>query len=98
MSGGGPVLGITPSTEYRQYVSHLDEGDTLLIYSDGITEEINSAGVEFGVGGLARVASGRRTDSAATIVSEVNQALLAWTGGAPPADDMTLIVARRVAV
>ncbi len=98
LSGGGPVLGITPSTEYRQYVSHLDEGDTLLIYSDGITEEINSAGVEFGVGGLARVASGRRTDSAATIVSEVNQALLAWTGGAPPADDMTLIVARRVAV
>jgi phosphoserine phosphatase RsbU/P len=96
LSGSGPVLGITPSTEYREHRSHLDEGDTLLIYSDGITEAINSAGVEFGVGGLARVASGRRTDSAATIVSEVNQALLAWTGGAPPADDITLIVARRV--
>jgi phosphoserine phosphatase RsbU/P len=96
LSGSGPVLGITPSTEYREHRSHLDEGDTLLIYSDGITEAINSAGVEFGVGGLARVASGRRTDSAATIVREVNQALLAWTGGAPPADDVTLIVARRV--
>jgi phosphoserine phosphatase RsbU/P len=98
LSGSGPVLGITSSTEYREYLSHLDEGDTLLIYSDGITEAINSAGVEFGVGGLARVASGRRTDSAAIIVSEVNQALLAWTGGAPPADDITLIVARRVAI
>ena len=96
LSGSGPVLGITPSTEYREYLSHLDEGDTLLIYSDGITEAINPAGAEFGVGGLARVASARRTDAAATIVSEVNQALLAWTGGAPPADDITIIVARRV--
>ncbi len=96
LKGGGPVLGILPSSEYREYRAQLAEGDVLVIYSDGVTEAVNSAGQEFAVDGMAQAVIRNRTASADAIVGEVNRALAAWTGGAPPADDITLIVARRV--
>jgi serine phosphatase RsbU (regulator of sigma subunit) len=38
-----------------------------------------------------------RAESAGTIISRINKELLNYTKGAPPADDVTLIVARRIA-
>jgi len=96
LKGGGAVLGILPSGEYREYRAQLAKGDVLVIYSDGITEAVNSAGEEFATGGLAKAVIGNRTASAGAIADEVNRALAAWTGGAPASDDITLIVARRV--
>ena len=37
LEGGGPVIGILPSIEYREYKQSLEVGDTLVIYSDGVT-------------------------------------------------------------
>ena len=39
-----------------------------------------------------------RTIPAAAIISQINKAVLEFTAGAPQADDITLIAARRVAV
>src|SRR4029077_18659424 len=46
LKGGGPVLGIMPTIEYKEYRARMDEGDALVIYSDGVTEAINPAGAE----------------------------------------------------
>ncbi len=54
LKGGGPVLGILPSIDYQEYHAKLDEGDVLVIYSDGVTEANNPAGDEFEIPGSGR--------------------------------------------
>jgi sigma-B regulation protein RsbU (phosphoserine phosphatase) len=97
LSGGGPVLGILPSIEYQEYQARLAEGDALVIYSDGVTEANNPAGDEFEIEGLAAAVIPDRNKYASTIITGINKALATYTAGAPPADDITLIVARRIA-
>src|SRR5580700_6860017 len=97
LKGGGPVLGILPFIDYQEYHEQLAEGDALVIYSDGVTEANNPAGDEFEIEGLAEAVIPHRGQSAATIIGRINKAVATYTAGAPPADDITLIVARRVA-
>ncbi|MDQ2900449.1 MAG: SpoIIE family protein phosphatase [Acidobacteriota bacterium] len=95
LDGGGPVLGILPSAKYGQYCCRIEKGDLLAIYSDGVTEAATPNDEEFEIEELAAVLAKRRNETARTIVASVNEALTEWTKGAPPADDITLIVARR---
>jgi sigma-B regulation protein RsbU (phosphoserine phosphatase) len=97
LKGGGPVLGILPFIEYEEYHARLTEGDSLVIYSDGVTEANNPAGEEFEIEGLAAAVIPDRSQSAATIIGSINKAVAVYTAGAPPSDDITLIVARRTA-
>ncbi|MDQ6706632.1 MAG: SpoIIE family protein phosphatase [Acidobacteriota bacterium] len=95
LDGGGPVLGILPSVKYEQYSCRLEKGDLLTVYSDGVTEAATPEDEEFEIEQLAAVLAARRNETARTIVASVNEAVTDWTKGAPPADDITLIVARR---
>src|SRR5580698_2150863 len=97
LKGGGPVLGILASIDYQEYHEQLAEGDALVIYSDGVTEANNPAGDEFEIEGLSEAVIQDRHLPAATIVNRINKALVTYTAGAPPSDDITVIVARRVA-
>jgi sigma-B regulation protein RsbU (phosphoserine phosphatase) len=97
LPGGGPVIGILRTVEYQEYRARLGEGDVLVIYSDGITEAANPAGEEFEIEGLAAAVTPHRNSAAATIIAAINQAVRKFTAGAPQADDITLIAARRVA-
>jgi serine phosphatase RsbU (regulator of sigma subunit) len=96
LKGGGPVLGIMPTIDYQEHQAKLEEGDVLVIYSDGVTEANNPVGDEFDFEGLATAVIEDRTQPARTIISQINKALVTYTAGAPQADDITLIVARRV--
>ena len=97
IKAGGPVLGLLPSTQYREFGLQLEVGDMLVIYSDGVTEAVNPAGEQFGVSRLGETAVAHRSQPASEIVSIINSTLDAFTGGAPQSDDITLIVARRIA-
>src|SRR5580658_2749489 len=97
LKGGGPVLGILASIDYQEYHAKIEEGDVLVIYSDGVTEANNPAGDEFEIPGLADTVIRNRTAPASEIITQINKDLVIYTAGAPPADDVTLIVARRVA-
>jgi serine phosphatase RsbU (regulator of sigma subunit) len=93
LDGGGPVLGILPKIEFQQYRVQVKKGDILAIYSDGITEAATPADEEFEIPNLAKTLAANSHLSAQAMIEEVNKALTAWTAGAPPADDITLIVA-----
>jgi len=95
ISGGGPVLGILGSIQYQQFQINLAPGDTFVIYSDGVTEAPNAEGEEFDVPRLAETVARNRSLPAAAIVKAVNRAVEEFTGGAPPSDDITLIIAKR---
>jgi len=72
----------------------MNKGEVVAIYSDGITEAATPDDEEFEIENLAKTLAAHSSGSALTMIEEVNKAVTAWTSGAPPADDITLIVAR----
>lgn len=96
LRGGGPVIGIVPTFEYQESRAQLEPGDTLVIYSDGVTEAASPADDEFEIEGLAAAVMAHRGRPASEIIAEINHAVSVYTNGAPQSDDITLIVARRL--
>ncbi len=99
LEGTGLILGILPMATYQQGVCHMDVGDALLLFSDGVSEPVSPhADEEFGEDRLAQVLATLRDQSADSIIACINQKVDEFTGGAPPLDDITLVVAKRVAI
>lgn len=96
LEGGGPVLGILPAAPYTERGAALGGGDMLVMYSDGITEATDVNQNEFGEQRLIQVLQQNRHHPAAAIVEAVTSSLAQFAAGAPQADDITLLVARRV--
>lgn len=92
----GTILGIFPDFGYDVKSCNLGPGDILTLFSDGVTEENNPAGEEFGEERLAKLLVDKGPSGAANLVEEIRQAVLAWAAGAAAADDVTVVVARRV--
>ncbi len=98
LAGTGLILGIMPSAQYEQRVCRLEPNDMVVMFSDGVTEACRQdVDEEFGEARLANTLAGARDGSAQSIIETVNRTLQEFTGGAPPADDITLVVAKRVA-
>ena len=96
LQGGGPVLGILPIAPYSQMMTQLERGDILVLYSDGVTEATNKNYDEFGEQRLIETLKAHRTEPAKAIVDAVMKSLAEFTAGAAQADDITLVVGRRV--
>jgi serine phosphatase RsbU (regulator of sigma subunit) len=96
VEGGGPVLGVLSAAPYSEQSASLASGDFLVLYSDGVTEANNPEFEEFGEERLIRVLRENRMRAAQEIVDAVTAALREFTAGAPQADDITLLVARRL--
>jgi serine phosphatase RsbU (regulator of sigma subunit) len=97
LEGGGPVLGILPIAPYSEQRAHLGPGDLLVLYSDGVTEANNANFDEFGEDRFIEVLKRHRHEPAGAIVDAVMKALGEFAAGAPQADDITLVVAKRMA-
>jgi phosphoserine phosphatase RsbU/P len=97
LTEGGIILGILPKFAYQEGRSQLGPGDTLVLFSDGVTEAM-PVGVdeEFGEDRLAQVIAAAKNSSAQELVQSILQAVITFTCGAPPADDITLVVARKL--
>jgi sigma-B regulation protein RsbU (phosphoserine phosphatase) len=97
LEGTGVILGILPNVTYESQTCKLDVGDVVVLFSDGVTEAM-PPGVdeEFGENRLAAVLAEHNFSSAQTIIEAINQQVVTWTQGMPPADDVTLVVARRI--
>jgi len=72
----------------------LDEGDYLVLYTDGITEATNAAGELFGDDRLVQtaLAAAARRLPPAEVVAAIYAAVDAFTAGTAYADDLTLVV------
>jgi serine phosphatase RsbU (regulator of sigma subunit) len=96
VEGGGPVLGLLPMAPYHEMRARLEPGDTLALYSDGVTEANNTADEEFGEERLIEALRRNRGEPAEAIVQAVRTALAAFTAKAPQTDDITLVIAKRL--
>ncbi|WP_321475332.1 SpoIIE family protein phosphatase [uncultured Paludibaculum sp.] len=91
----GVGLGMTRRAQYEQADVALHPGDTLVLYTDGVTEARNPQGEEFGEDRLLAALQAAPALGAQAAADYVLEAVKAFAAGAPQHDDITLIVARR---
>jgi sigma-B regulation protein RsbU (phosphoserine phosphatase) len=93
---GGVVLGLIEDTTYTQRDVELAQGDTLLVFSDGVSETWSADDEEFGEKRLTEVVTRWRGLDARALEAEILRQLERFAGGAKATDDRTLIVLKRV--
>jgi len=92
---GGMVLGMFESVPYAEGIVELRSGDTLFIYSDGVTETFNPEGEEYGEERLMAAVKRCRGSDAATIQKTILSDLDSFAQGIKAGDDRTIIVLKR---
>jgi sigma-B regulation protein RsbU (phosphoserine phosphatase) len=91
----GVALGMFEGSPYEAETTTLCAGDVLVMYSDGITEAENAAGVPFDEEGLQAVVAAWVGGSAPELSSAVLRAVNQHVGDARVADDLTVLVLKR---
>ena len=91
MKEGGPVLGIFPDRRYLQEEIELRTGDSLVLFTDGVTEARNAAGKEFGEDRLRELLTAGQKVSANELRDRIMAAVGEFSGGQMH-DDATLMV------
>jgi serine phosphatase RsbU (regulator of sigma subunit) len=92
---GGIVLGILPEYPYAEGRRVLLPGETCVVFSDGISEAVNAAGEQFGEERISRVLIELRNRASTEIRDGLIEAVRTHAGGAPQADDITVVVVKR---
>jgi phosphoserine phosphatase RsbU/P len=92
-SGGMPV-GMFEMAPYSCDQIELKAGDTMVIYSDGVTEAHNVAGEEFGEARLVQVIERYSRGSAKILLEQIINAVKEFAVGAEQYDDVTALVVK----
>jgi serine phosphatase RsbU (regulator of sigma subunit)/pSer/pThr/pTyr-binding forkhead associated (FHA) protein len=92
----GMPLGLMPTAEYTGGEAVLDVGDTLVLYTDGITEAANPEEEEYGRDRLAEICCGQRELSVDRLAEAIHHNVDEFVRGTPYHDDRTLVIMRRL--
>lgn len=87
-------VGLFEAAPYSLDKVQLEPGDTMVMYSDGVTEAQNVAGEEFSEARMADVIKAHSTDSAAVVLEKLIDAVKTFAKGADQYDDITALIVR----
>ena len=91
---GGPVVGLFGPAQYTQGIVTLEHGDTLVLFTDGVSEAMNDAEEEFDEERLIAAVRGGAGLPPTALIDRVFVACDAFADGAPQHDDMTMVVVK----
>ena len=91
----GIALGIAPNFEYAQKAAVLEPGETLIMYSDGVSEATNLQGEEFGTERLKTLFAGAAPTAAKEANATVLKAVTEFAGDHAQSDDITCLALHR---
>jgi sigma-B regulation protein RsbU (phosphoserine phosphatase) len=95
----GMVVGIDSGSVFDRltvdFAVPLERNDCLVLYTDGVTETLNSEGDEFGVDRMTQSVRASANDGAQVIVKKIIEDVREFTGSVPQNDDITLIAIRK---
>jgi phosphoserine phosphatase RsbU/P len=92
----GLPLGLMPlALAHAELTVTLERGDTLVLFSDGVTEAQDASEEEYGEARLVELLRASAGQPPAALIDRVMAAIDEFAGGAPQFDDITLLVARR---
>jgi sigma-B regulation protein RsbU (phosphoserine phosphatase) len=92
----GIALGILPEIDISSSTIKLDPDDTLILYTDGVTEAVNADLDEFGTDRLYLTAQLVHRDRPEEIINGIISNVNEHTGETPQFDDMAMVVLQRV--
>lgn len=87
-------LGSPYNPEYAQYKAHLQAGDILLCFSDGITESRNLQGEIYGHTRLSELLLSLAEEPVQEICNEIQAEEREWSGRMEPYDDISIMAIR----
>ena len=90
------VVGAIDDFKYSEETLQLEHGDTLLLYTDGVTEAINSGDEEFGEQRLQAVLAQLTSNSSQDIIERIKACVSDFAGEAEQSDDITLLAIKRL--
>ena len=91
---GGMAVGVVPGMPYDEDTVTLAPGDTMFLYTDGITEAMNVDQEEFTEARLEAVLAEGRDLPVDSVLENVTSAVVKFVGEAEQSDDITCIVLR----
>lgn len=90
------VLGVMEGMEFQGDTMQLQPGDTLITYTDGVTEAEDINHGQFGEARLEETLRSHKGSSAQDIVKAINEDVKEFTGEADQFDDITQLVIKRL--
>jgi sigma-B regulation protein RsbU (phosphoserine phosphatase) len=87
----GPAIGLAEDFHPRMESIGFSEGDSLLLYTDGVTEVLNISNEEFGQERLAELVHQYADRTAPDLLQAVREAVSAFGGNRPLVDDVTMV-------
>jgi phosphoserine phosphatase RsbU/P len=91
---GGTVVGLLPVAFYSDAAVAMEEGDLLVLFTDGITETMNVADEEWGEPSLIETIQKCKDCCPREMIAHIMRAADEFAAGAEQHDDMTLVVLR----
>ncbi len=91
----GIALGVLPDVNIKTRSTRIERGDTLILYTDGVTEAMNEDYDEFGMERLYLTARAARKGDAHSMVQAISDSINDHAGGTPQFDDVTLVILKR---
>jgi sigma-B regulation protein RsbU (phosphoserine phosphatase) len=88
----GVPLGLLEGREYEETTFQTKPGDTIVLYSDGIPDQLNDRGEEYGRSRLAKVLRTHCNEPASALPERIFEDLDRFSAGAAKFDDQTLLV------
>lgn len=95
LDAGGPVIGMGFGLVFEEGTCVLAHGDRLLFYTDGLTEDLNAAGVKFGQDHLVQYFVDRSAFGLPELCGALGAMLRTRRGDAPASDDIALLAFER---
>ena len=92
---GGIALGVAPKFQYEESSVILDPGDTLVLYTDGVTEAMNAEGEEFSLDRLRDLFTNVPPRNPKETNEAIFEAIRVFAGDTPQSDDITCLACRR---
>jgi sigma-B regulation protein RsbU (phosphoserine phosphatase) len=88
----GLPLGLYPNGSYDESIIRLKPGDSIVLYSDGVTDQLNSTNQYFGIEGLCDVLNKSANLGSKMLVEEIDKSLDLFKGETKQSDDITLMI------
>ena len=92
---GGIALGIAPGMMFPQDTVTLESGDTLMLYTDGVTEAMDADREEFGMERMQQVFADQPPANSKEATEMIFEAVHAFAGDTPQSDDITCLTISR---
>jgi len=90
----GVPIGLLEDIDYEELEVTLESGDVVLLYSDGVEDQVNAQGEEFGRSRVLKLLKKHHADTPKEIANTVISELDSYRGGTAISDDQSVIVLR----